>query len=188
MTPEHARWLDQVHEDILQPDLVICDPHHHLWDDVGGDTYLVDELHADTRSGHRVVQTVFVDCSSSYRTDGPEPLRPVGETEFAAAQARLSVERGGAEIAGIFAHADMLLGEAVEEVRIAHVEAGDGKFRGIRHATAFDADPAIRRNHSGTPSGAMNTDAFRAGMGVLGRMDLTFDAWLYHPQLGELAA
>jgi predicted TIM-barrel fold metal-dependent hydrolase len=188
MTPEHARWLDQVREEILLPDLVICDPHHHLWDTRNDDTYLVDELHADTGSGHRVVKTVYVDCASGYRTDGPEAMRPMGEIEFAAEQARESVKRGGAEIAGIVGHADLLLGDAVEEVLVAQIAAGDGRFRGIRHATAADPHPAIKGNHVNTPLGAMSTNEFRDGMAVLGEMDLTFDAWLFHPQLGELAA
>ena len=74
-------WLGLVSEDIVDPARKICDPHHHLWD-LPGNRYLLDELLADTGSGHNVVSTVFVECSAMYRADGPEAMRPVGETEF----------------------------------------------------------------------------------------------------------
>ena len=184
MRPEHAAWLDQRQEEALRPELPICDPHHHLWDHPN-ERYLVEELQADGAT-HHVRRTVFVDCMSGYRTDGPEPLRPVGETEFALEQARASVTNGGAEIAGIVSYADLRLGDVVAEVLAAHVDAGDGRFRGIRHATADDPDPRVRGNHVGSPPGLMGTPAFRSGLAVLGRMGLSFDAWLYHPQLPEL--
>jgi predicted TIM-barrel fold metal-dependent hydrolase len=184
MRPEHAAWLDLVHEKILQPELPIVDPHHHLWNHPK-ERYLVEELHQDTGTGHNVVATVYVDCMSGYRTDGPEAMRPVGETEFALEQSRAS-EGGGAVIAGIVSYADLRLGKGVEDVLAAHVDAGDGRFRGIRHATSRDPDPAIRSNHVGSPAGLMATSEFRDGMAVLGAMGLTFDAWLYHPQLPEL--
>jgi L-fuconolactonase len=186
MTPEHAAWLDLVHEEVLRSELAICDPHHHLWDHPT-ERYLVEELHQDTGSGHHVLTTVYVDCLSGYRTDGPEALRPVGETEFALGQAVAS-ETGGAVIGAIVSYADLRLGAAVEAVLAAHVAAGDGRFRGIRHATSCDPDPSIRSNHVGSPAGLMGTPAFRQGLGVLAAMGLSYDAWLYHPQLGELAA
>jgi hypothetical protein len=43
---------------------------------------MLDEILRDTASGHRVLATVFVECMSMYPADGPEALRPVGETEF----------------------------------------------------------------------------------------------------------
>jgi len=184
MTPEHAAWLDLVHEEVLLPELAICDPHHHLWDHPK-ERYLVEELHQDTGSGHNVMTTVYVDCMSGYRTDGPEELRPVGETEFALGQARAS-EAGGAVIGAIVSYADLRLGAGVEAVLAAHVAAGDGRFRGIRHATSRDADPSIRSNHVGSPAGLMGTPAFRQGLGVLAAMGLSYDAWLYHPQIPEL--
>jgi L-fuconolactonase len=77
-------WLErQAAEDILEADLPIVDPHHHLWDHKRHWRYLLDELRQDTGSGHRIVATVFVDCLAFYRADGPVALRPVGETEFA---------------------------------------------------------------------------------------------------------
>ena len=28
----NSSWLEQISEEILEPDLPIIDPHHHLWD------------------------------------------------------------------------------------------------------------------------------------------------------------
>jgi len=187
MTPERAAWLDLVHEEVLLPDLPICDPHHHLWDHPK-ERYLVEELHQDTGAGHNVVTTVFVDCMSGYRTDGPEAMRPVGETEFALGQSRASEADGGAVIGAIVSYADLRLGKGAEEVLAAHVDPGAGRFRGIRHATSGDPDPSIRGNHVGSPLGLMGTPEFRDGMATLGAMGLSFDAWLYHPQIPELVA
>lgn len=80
-TAEHEAWLREVSEPIIDPELPICDPHHHLWDR-NGYRYLLHELLADIQSGHRIVSTVHIECASMYRARGPESLRPVGETEF----------------------------------------------------------------------------------------------------------
>jgi len=143
-------WLARRREDPVEADLAIVDPHHHLWDHERAGRYLLDDLHGDTGAGHRVEATVFVECMWGYRTDGPEHLRPVGETETVAAVADASAT-GGAEIRGIVGFADLTLGDAVDEVLEAHVVAGGGRFRGIRHATAFDPDPRVRRTHTRPP-------------------------------------
>jgi predicted TIM-barrel fold metal-dependent hydrolase len=88
---------------------------------------------------------------------------------------------------GIVGHADMLLGTAVEPVLAAHVAAGGGRFRGIRHITAWDADPTIMNPAYSPPKGVMADPRFRDGLRTLGRLGLSFDAWLYHPQIDELA-
>jgi L-fuconolactonase len=185
VNPEHAAWLALTTEDALEPDLEICDPHHHLWDHPK-ERYEVAELHADTGAGHNVTRTVFVDCMSGYRDDLPPHLAPVGETEYALAQAREAERRGGARIAGIVSFADLSLGRAVEEPLSAHVEAGAGLFRGIRHATGWDPDPSVHNSHTNPPQGLMGEPAFREGLATLASMGLSFDAWLYHPQLPEL--
>jgi L-fuconolactonase len=171
----------------LDADRTICDPHHHLWDRPG-DRYLLDELRADTGAGHRVERTVFVECMTAHLDHGPPSLRPVGETRFVAALAADSARTAGAEIAGIVGFADLTLGSAVADVLDAHVEAGRGRFRGVRHASAWDPSPAVRRSHTRPPAGLLGEDRFRRGIAALGRMGLSFDAWLYHPQLPELAA
>jgi predicted TIM-barrel fold metal-dependent hydrolase len=185
---DRDRWLAQVTEEILEPALPICDPHHHLWDHPKS-RYLLDELLADTGSGHNVVATVFVECMSMYRATGPEPLRPVGETEFVDGVAAMSAQTGrcGATrvAAGIVSFADLRQGERVAEVLDAHM-AASARFRGIRHAAGWDASDKVRNSHTSPPPGLLADGAFRRGFAELGKRGLTFDAWLYHPQLREL--
>ena len=176
-------------ESPIDPDEEICDPHHHLWDHPK-DRYLLDELHADTGAGHRVTSTVFVECTSAYRTDGPEELRPVGETEFVAAIADESKQRAGqAVIRGIVGFADLALGDAVADVLAAHVEAArqPGRFKGIRHASGWDASPDVRRSHTRPPEHLLLDPSFRRGCAAVARAGLHVETWMYHPQLPELA-
>ena len=64
--PIREDWLRQWHEDILEPELAIVDPHHHLWDR-GGWRYLLHELLEDLNSGHNIVATVFLQCRSMHK-------------------------------------------------------------------------------------------------------------------------
>jgi L-fuconolactonase len=181
-------WLALTSEAAVEPDMEIVDPHHHLWPAPTGryPRYDLEDLRADTGSGHRVTSTVFIDCMASYRTDGPEALRPVGETEFVAERAAQSESTPGARIAAIVSFADLTLGAAVEEVLGAHIAAADGRFRGIRHAGGWDADDAVPNSHTNPPPGLYGMLAFREGAKVLARMGLSFEAWQYHPQLDDV--
>jgi predicted TIM-barrel fold metal-dependent hydrolase len=185
----NEEWLATYREPILEPELAIVDPHHHLWD-FERHRYLLDEFVADTGSGHNVLQTVFVECTAGYRSDGPPQLRPVGETEFinAIATASASGRHGPTRVAaGIVSFADLTLGAAVEEVLTAHVAAGGGRFRGIRHAAAWqDKTPEVHISHTNPPPRLFYDAKFREGFAVLGKLDLTFDAWIYHPQIGDV--
>jgi predicted TIM-barrel fold metal-dependent hydrolase len=180
-------WLAKLTEDIIDPDQPIIDPHHHLWK-ARPDRYVLDDLVADLRTGHNVLATVFIQCRSEYRADGPEEMQPVGETEFvaAAAQACESGSYGGLRAcAGIVGYADCLLGDRIDAVIEAHVQAGGGRFKGIRHSGTYDA--AIEPTAPpGAPPGLYRSPAFRAGFARLQRLGMTFEAWLYHPQLGDL--
>jgi L-fuconolactonase len=173
-------------EAVLDPDLAICDAHHHLWrrSGHGAGPYLLEDLQADTATGHNVIRTVFVECGAEYRRDGPEHLRPVGEVAFVAAAAEASAASGGSEIAGIVGHADLTLGDAVGEVLEAQEEAGRGRFRGVRFNTAFDPHPM---GNNSARAGIMGEDAFRAGVRRLAARGHSFDAMCFHTQLGELA-
>jgi len=174
-------------EDVLEPGLAICDPHHHLWDHPGR-RYLLDELLADTGSGHDVRSTVFVECLSMYRAHGPAALRPVGETEFVNGIAAMSASgRYGATraAAGIVSFADLTLGEAAGDVLDAH-RAASPRFRGIRHAAGWDASDAVRNSHTNPPPALLAGGRFRRGFAELVRRGLTFEAWCYHPQIPEV--
>ena len=176
-------------EPIIDPERPIIDPHHHLWrgSRLGGE-YLLQELHGDTGSGHNIVKTVFVECGAEYRQGGPEHLRPLGETEFVVDQAKQSEQTGGAVIAGIVGRADLRSGDSVREVLEAHLELGDGRFRGIRHAGARDPHPEALMIAGRAPEGLYADPGYRRGMNVLGEMGLTFDTWHYHHQNADFAA
>ncbi|MGE0313470.1 MAG: amidohydrolase [Lautropia sp.] len=188
-TIEHValnpQWLAGRTEPILEPERRIVDPHHHLWERDGG--YLLDELLADVTSGHRIDATVFVQCGYHYYTSGPEALRPVGETEWVASVGRAAHERGiGAQVcAGIVGYADLTLGDAVDEVLHAHIGAGDGRFRGIRHSPARDEAFATSLL-SRPPIDLLQQASFRRGLARLQAAGMSFDAWVYHPQLPQL--
>lgn len=178
-------WLAKRNESAVDPNRRIVDPHHHLWQR-GGGTYLAPELLADLTATHNVVKTVFVECRSKYDREAAAHMAPVGETVFVAREADATDAAGGPMIAGIVSHADMMLGDAVEEVLAAHDQAGGGRFRGIRHATSWDADPELGPGHSNPTEAMMDTPEFRAGVAKLAEMGFSFDAWLYFTQLGEL--
>ena len=187
MTTQHQKWLDLTDEEALEPDLPICDPHHHFWDRPN-DRYFLDDLLSDLSGGHNIVQTVFIECRSMYREDGPEEMRPLGETEFVQGIAAQSAsgQRGGANVAaGIVAFADLALGAEVERVLEAH-QAASQRFRGVRYISAFDVSADVPRPRP-FPEGILGDAKFREGFAVLNKLGLSFDAYVYHPQLHELA-
>ena len=179
-------WLQTRLEEALEPDLAIVDPHHHLWDLAGG--YLLDDLLADLATGHKVVATVFLQCGYAYRGTGPVSLRPVGETEFVADVARQAERRGVKTrvCAGIVGYADLELGDEVDAVLQAHIDAAGGRFRGVRHILArHDAFNASLLGPA--PAGLMQRVKFRRGLARLQALGLSYDAWLFHTQIDELA-
>jgi predicted TIM-barrel fold metal-dependent hydrolase len=185
--PVRQGWLDRWSEEIIEPDLPIVDPHHHLWDRPGW-RYLLDELLADLNSGHNIVATVFLQCRAMHRADGPEAFRPVGETEFVNGVAAMSASGGYGPkriCAGIVGHVDLRLGEVAREVLEAHIRVAGGRFRGIRHIAAWDDE--VRRSANSPAPGLYADPLFRAGFAQLAPLGLSFDAWNYHPQIDELA-
>jgi predicted TIM-barrel fold metal-dependent hydrolase len=182
-------WLAQHTEEIIDPARPIVDPHHHLWDR-GGQRYLIEEMASDVASGHNVVATVYVDCRSMYRAKGEEAFRPVGEVEFANGVAAMSASGGygqAAICAGIVSHVNLLLGDAARDVLEAEIAAGGRRFRGIRHSSPWDADAEVAGIYATRPKGLLLDPVFRKGFACLAPLGLSFDAWLFHPQIGELA-
>lgn len=187
----HA-WLEATPEEALEPDLPICDPHHHLWDFRQGGVqrrYLLDEILDDLAGGHNVVSTVFIECGTMWRADGPEPLRCVGETEFVngiAAMAASGLYGPTRVAAGIVATADLRLGNGVVPVLEAHKVAGGGRLRGIRQGAYWHPSPEVRNHRTNPPEGLLRDDAFRAGFRHLAVRGLTFEALVFHTQLGDV--
>lgn len=193
-------------ETILEPELPIIDPHHHLWDRALGAVdepprhgfeamlrmvprYLAPELLADMKRGHNVIATVYMECGSMYRAGGEPAFRCVGETEFVNGVAAMCASGTYGDVracAGIVGHADLTLGTPVKGVLEAHLAAGGGRFRGIRHGASADADPEVLGPLNRRGPGLYLSDAFREGFAQLAPLGLSFDAWLLEPQLGDL--
>ena len=174
--PENAdieQWISRESpEEVLEPELPIIDPHHHLWDmrlaprrpdSFRQEVYLCEEIANDINtSGHNIAQTVFAQCGAFYRADGPEEMRCVGETDFVhgvAAMSRSGLYGDSRLCTGIFSTADLRLGKGAEPVLEAHLAASDN-FRGIRSAFPGDLN-----------------DQFLEGFALLQKHNLSFDNW-----------
>src|SRR5947208_12476078 len=188
-SPIRQDWLDRHKEPALEPELPIVDPHHHLWVRPGYH-YMLDEFLADANTGHNIVATVFVQANSMYRDSGPIEMRPVGETEFVNGMAAICASGycGKTKVAaGIVGYANLTLGSRAEPVLAALLRAGGDRFRGVRHGTAWDADTSLLNPNNPASPGLLGDKTFREGFAVLGRLGLSFDALVLHPQIDEVA-
>ncbi|MGM0633102.1 MAG: amidohydrolase family protein [Pseudomonadota bacterium] len=184
--PGSDEWLNQVEEETLEPERPIIDPHHHLWKKRFGRDYLLEDFWADTSSGHNVREAVFVECRAFYHREGPEHLRPLGETGYIIDLARHSLAQNEhTRITGIVAHADLMLGDdpgRLREVLDGHREICGSLLRGIRHGGARDPRPEDLIIPGPAPSYLYGRENFRAGVRELGRQSLVYDTWHYHHQ------
>jgi len=195
-------WQEPTNEPAIDPQQPIVDPHHHLWDrrSVGSypeatptrDRYMGDDLIDDiVRSGHNVVETVFVECLAMYDAGGGA-LASRGEVEFVQGVAAMAASdlfgKGRRCCGAMIGFADLTLGSAVGDVLDALSEAGRG-FRGIRQAHGFHASPDVPVNHHPTRKleHLLGRDDFREGFAELARRGHLFESWGYHFQLPELA-
>jgi len=186
--PVRDDWLATHDEAAIDPDRPIIDAHHHLFDRPGN-RYLVPEFVADLGSGHRVHATIFVQARASYHPNGPELLRPAGETEFASGVARQAASTGGPRLcAAIVGHADLMQAAAVRPLLEAHIEAGEGRFRGVRHILAWDPDERLLNPAYPTFEDMTESTSFRDGFAELAQLGLSFDAWLHFHQIPRLTA
>ena len=184
-------WLALTREPTLEPEIPICDAHHHFWDfrtaRIPYHRYLLHELMADVDCGHNVRSTVFIEARSMYRPAGPAELRPVGEVEFVqglAAASASGLYGGCRAAAAIVGHADLKLGERVAPVLEALQAASPNRFRGVRHTVTWSPDPAVESREK---EGVLASAEYRAGARVLARMGLSLDTGVAFPQLPELA-
>ena len=188
MAPGGIDWLAQTPEETLEPDIPICDPHHHFWvsrpEPVHYQQYLLPELSADVGSGHNVRSTVFIEVRCNYREDGPDQMKPVGEVEYIQTIADAAASRPTKAAAAIIGHADLKLGEDVRPVLEAMQSASPNRFRGVRHSVGWDESPELANRDI---RGALGTDGYRSGAKVLADMGLILENSLYFHQLPELA-
>ena len=202
---------NQTGDAVIEPERPIIDCHHHLWltpesvltameqqDTVAARTlaamyraknrYLLDEFLRDITTGHNLRATVYVESGSMYRTSGPPEYRSVGEVEFANGVAATSASGHFGECqvaAGIVGGVDLSVGAQVEELLEAQMAAAPARFRGVRSPISYDDDPSIRGFSSPRPH-ILRDEKFRSGFACLQRLGLSFDAWLFQSQLGEL--
>jgi predicted TIM-barrel fold metal-dependent hydrolase len=198
-------------EAILDPHLPIVDAHHHLWFQpesrlqsfregtaelvraltpiyIRNAVYLFPEFSRDANSGHNLLASVFVDANLMYRAEGPVHLRGVGEVEFVNGVAAMSASGnfGPARLcAGIVGRADLTQGERIEDVLLALIAAAPDRFRGVRWHLCHDDDSQISPPGHGAPH-VLASDGFRAGFARLAPLGLSFEAYVFEPQLPEL--
>lgn len=181
-------WTKQRHEEALEPALPIIDPHHHVWENEHG-RYLLHDLVEDVSTGHNIIATVFIEAGAMYRADGPEEMKPVGEVEFVNGIAAMSASGryGKARLcAGIVGHGDLMLGDKVQPVLEALIAAGNGRLRGVRHGLVWDTGRGAKFGRRQVPQHQMLDPAFRKGFARLQPLGLSFESWLFHPQLPDL--
>jgi predicted TIM-barrel fold metal-dependent hydrolase len=186
--PIRKDWLAATQEKALEPDRPIIDPHHHLWDRPGS-RYLFHDLMEDLGSGHNIRATVFLECREMYRAEGPPELRSLGETHFVAGVSAMgeSGKYGEARACkGIIGNVDFRIGGRAKGVLEKHVELSGGRFRGIRNGATWHADPSLRVFTSGSGEGLYMDRAWRDGFAALAPLNLSFEAWMFHSQLGDL--
>lgn len=194
-------------EEAIEADLPIVDPHQHIWDlrphvipeGQPADRYqrmrrrfahyMFDQALETVQSGHNVRATIYVECDSMHRRDGPRHLRFLGETEFAngAAAASASGMYGDLRLcAGIVGKVEMLDGDRAGAVLDAHMALAPDRFRGVRYQAPWHDDPAVLGPLAGRPRQVYLDPRFRAAMKHLAPRGLSFDAWLLGPQLPDL--
>jgi predicted TIM-barrel fold metal-dependent hydrolase len=163
-------------EQALEPDLAICDPHHHLYGP--GSIFYGPYGAADLRrdfGAHRVLRTVFIETQTGYRPSGSLlSLAPVGETEWV-------IEETAEDdlVQGIIGFADLMLGDAVGDVVDAHTEAAAGRFRGVRFRESNFNQPK-------PPPGWLASAEFRKGIRQLEKRDLLLELFVLSPDLPEV--
>ena len=191
-TGELAAWHSRTrHENVIDPELVIIDPHHHLFDaPARGQRYLLPDLLSDISGGHNITATVYVEAyHSMWRRIGPPEMRAVGEVEFAAGVAAMaeSGTYGDCRVAAaMVSHADLRLGERVDEVLQAQQERSGGRLRGIRQQVAYEPGHIGSFIMDRAPEHLMLDTQFQRGFARLARLGLSFDVWAYHTQLAEV--
>ncbi len=191
-TQELAQWHGQATGvAVLDPSMPIVDAHHHIFGEAtDAHFYRLQDLAQDMAAGHRLIGTVWVEAYGvGWRTGGPTELRSVGEVEGIVELMRRYAHGGSATCevaAGIVSSVDLMLGAAVVPVLEAHIAAGAGRLRGVRHHAMHDEGKVGSFVKNSRPR-ILAEPSLRAAAACLGRFGLTFDALVYHPQINEVA-
>lgn len=183
---DHQEWLDRVVEEVIEPELPIIDAHHHLWVREPP-PYLLREFVSDLATGHNVVATVFAECHSMYRQDGPEEMKPVGESEFVSGVAAMSDSGsfGPTRVCrAMVGSVDFLLGSAIGPVIDAHETASGGRFRGVRLSAAWHEAPELYSVVDDPER--LRDPRVREALVVLADRGHSLDCWIYHTQIDQL--
>lgn len=177
-------------EPIIDPEIPIIDAHHHLFDRPAL-RYMLEDYLADTGAGHNIVASVYIETQAFARTDGPEILRPLGEIEFANGVAAMSASGsyGACRVcAAIVGYADLTAGDAVAGLLDRALETAPERFRGIRQISIeHPSEAPFRFMTHRPPQGILSHPGFRPGFAHLARRGLSFDAAVFHQQLGDIA-
>ena len=182
----NSNWLNKHQEEALEPSREICDAHHHLWD-YPDSRYLADDYIKDISSGHNITSTVYVECGSKYREEGPDFLRSVGEVDFVIDSVtsfngnNSSSTRICNAIVGYANLTDKNSTKTLDEL----IDASN-LLVGVRHASAWDKNKNIKNAHTHPVEMLFGNSDFKRGFAELEKRNLSFDAWLYHPQIPEL--
>ena len=82
------KWFEtEIHESVIEPNMPIIDSHHHLWDISLSKThskfkqkvYLYDDFLRDiNKSGHNIIDTVYVQCRYHYKNNVSEEYKCIG--------------------------------------------------------------------------------------------------------------
>ena len=184
---DNSAWRSQLREEILEPERPIIDAHHHFWAR-SGEHYLLEDYLSDVEAGHNIRASVYVECGSNYRTEGPEMMNRLGEVEFVEEQAlRALTLLPNAQICGaIVGTADLTYGAEIAQLLDAELAASPERLRGIRLSTKWDPDEALNHGRYVVPPQLLLDADFREGFSLLAPRKLSFDALVYHPQIPEL--
>jgi len=191
MSSDLNKWLNQTTEEIIEPELPICDPHHHFWDkrtERAFPKYQLDELMADITSGHNVRSTVFIEARSMYAANLSPDDRPIGEVDYVqgiAAASASGIYGDSRAAASIIGHANLNLGEKVRPL-LERLALASDRFKGIRHSVTWDPHPEVENTALHKRESQLVSKDFQAGAKVLSDMGMSFEAWLYFHQLPEL--
>lgn len=156
-TQGKTKLLESTKEEILEPNLPICDAHHHLWE-YPGYVYSGKDLLEDIASNN-VLSTVFVEAWDRIVRNGKLLKDPPAQTAFAVNEGEINPGRTRIA-AGIVGFVDLMRGESIAKEVESHIIAGKGRFRGIRYS--INSDMASRQ--------------FAEGYSVINDNKLTLDA------------